>query len=603
MQFLWQINSLLSKGQRRRLLLLQGYFVLSAVLQVAGVASVAPFIAVVSNASLIHEYPIAQCIYDAMGFTSDRQFMIAFAWALMGIIVIGNAVIAGGVWLTIAYARHLGVDLQSEVLRGYLHREYERVGRTNSARLVATFTQGISRFVYMVVQPMLNLNSAVFVAVLILGGLVWLSPMIALSAGVVVGAGYFIMYSLAKGLLEKHGTLAWKASKTRYRLLTESLGGIKEIKLLGCEPEYENRVDMASRSALRSETVVGLLGELPRYVLEAIAFCALLGLGIVLLTRATDPREIVSVLSIYAMAGYRLLPAAQTIFRSAAQMRSNADIVAELLPDVLEGRAIPSTSITAPTASSLPAGDIAFTDVSYTYPGADGPAVRGISLRIRSEAVTAIVGSSGAGKSTVADILLGLLHPSAGIVTVGGVDVRTDMAGWRRSMGYVPQTIFLLDDTVRANIAFDGRDHVDDVQVHRAAQQANFHDFIEKLPGGYDFVVGERGALLSGGQRQRVGIARALYRDARILIMDEATSALDSVTEREIIDTLSALKHQKTVVMIAHRLSTIRCADHILVIDDGKLLDQGSFDDLIERSAPFRQLVAAADMDGTIRAA
>jgi ABC-type multidrug transport system fused ATPase/permease subunit len=177
------------------------------------------------------------------------------------------------------------------------------------------------------------------------------------------------------------------------------------------------------------------------------------------------------------------------------------------------------------------------------------------------------------------------------------------MAGWRRSMGYVPQTIFLLDDTVRANIAFDGRDHVDDVQVHRAAQQANFHDFIEKLPGGYDFVVGERGALLSGGQRQRVGIARALYRDARILIMDEATSALDSVTEREIIDTLSALKHQKTVVMIAHRLSTIRCADHILVIDDGKLLDQGSFDDLIERSAPFRQLVAAADMDGTIRAA
>lgn len=598
MRFLKHLGILLSSEQRRRLVLLQAYFLISAMLQVVGVASIAPFIAVASQPALIHKNAIAQRLYESAGFTTDTQFLIAFAWLLMCLIVIGNAVMAGGVWLTISFARRLGIELQREVLRGYLNREYERVGRTNSAKLVATFTQGIARFVYMVVQPLLYLNSSGLVALLVIAGLVWFDPIVAMSATFIVGAGYFGIYSFSKKLLERSGRSAWSASKARQRLLVESLGGIKEIKLLGSEAIYEERVDAVSRSALRDETVVGLLSELPRYLLEAIAFCSILGLGIVLLKGTDDPAKIVGLLSVYAMAGYRLLPAAQTIFRSAAQIRANVDIVDELLPDVIEGRQVKVEQPNSESAEAFPSADISFEDVWYTYPGADQPAVCGISLTIPRASITAIVGASGAGKSTVADLLLGLLRPTAGAIRVGGLDVAERLADWRRTMGYVPQTIFLLDDSVSFNIAFDGRGTIDPDRVRNAAKLANLDAFIDSLPSGFDFVVGERGALLSGGQRQRVGIARALYRDANVLVLDEATSALDSVTEREIIDTMSKLKAEKTIVMIAHRLSTIRGADLILVVEDGQLIDSGSFDSLVARSDTFRRLIAAAAVEG-----
>lgn len=595
MQFFRDLNALLSRNQKRNLVFLQCYYLVSAFLQVAGVASVAPFIAVVSSPSMIHKVGLSQWVFDFFSFSSDRQFMIAFAWGLMGLIVIGNAVMAGNTWLTVSYAKRLGIELQSEVLKGYLNRDFERVGQTNSSRLIETFTQGIARFVYMVVQPLLYVNSSIFVVILIVCGLIWFDPFIAISASAIIGIGYFAVYALAKGLLERHGALAWSAAKARHRLLSECLGGFKEIKLMGCEAEYEERVDRVSRSTLRSQNVVALLAEMPRYALEAISFCALLGLGIVLLQRTQDPTNIVSLLSVYAMAGYRLLPAAQTIFKSAAQIRANADIVAELVPEVLEGRHMaPRTQTTRPL-TNMPVGNIVFDNVWYAYPGSDNHAVKGASFTIRRNTVTAIVGSSGSGKSTIADLILGLLHQSKGHITIGGRSLDDDRTSWRQSMGYVAQSIYLLDDTVKANIAFDGQDRIDEVRVRAATSQANLDDFIATLPKAYDFVVGERGALLSGGQRQRVGIARALYRDAKTLILDEATSALDSVTEREIIETLGKLKQEKTVVMIAHRLSTIRNADLVLLIEDGRVKESGTYETLIRESASFRDLVAASD--------
>jgi HlyD family secretion protein len=592
MGFLRLLKVLLTPEQKRRLLLLQGYFAFSAVLQVAGVASLAPFIALIANPRLIQETSIAKRLYDAGGFSSDRDFIIAFAVVLMIIITSTNAVLAGGVMLSTRYAKRLGVDLQREILRGYLHRDYERISRTNTAKLVATFTQGVPRLVYMVVQPALQLNSSVLVALLILAGLVWFDPISAMLAGAVTAAAYVGVYALSKGPLKRSGAEAWEAAKLRYRLLTEALGGLKEIRLAAAESKYEGRIDAVSRSAIGAETLSVMLGELPRYALESIVFCSLLGLGILLLVRGSEPQDIVGVLSLYAMAGYRLLPAAQGIFRSLSQIRANAKIVHELLPQVLDGRRI---VVTAPADRSLFAGppqDIQFSDVWYTYPEVAEPTIRGVTFRIPRHSITAFVGASGAGKSTVADLLLGLLRPARGSVTVGGTDIHRSASAWQQHVGYVPQSIFLLDQSIKENVVFGSSESPDHVRLERAAVLARVADFARDLPGQYDYVVGERGALLSGGQRQRVGLARALYREAKLLVLDEATSALDSVAERHIVDALTALKPTHTIVMIAHRPTTILGADHVVVFDNGTVVDVGTPQELLQRCAAFRDIMA-----------
>jgi HlyD family secretion protein len=453
----------------------------------------------------------------------------------------------------------------------------------------------------MVVQPLLTLTSQAMIAGLIIAALIWFDPQVALVAAVLIGGGYALIFRILKHQLEVHGTAVWRTGNTKQRLLTESLGGIKEIKLAGTEHVYEERLDEVSSVGLRSGSVVDLLGDLPRFVLEPMAFCALLSLGIYMLLQRDTAQHIVGVLSLYAMAGYRLLPAAQSVFKTSSQIRANGGVVEELLVDVRAGRAVPKRSVAPVTP--LPSGDIHLENVWFEYPDTSGPVVKGLSLDVPRSAIAVLVGPSGAGKSTVADLLLGLLRPTKGTIRVGDRDIADSLRSWQATLGYVPQNIFLLDDTIAANISFGSAHEIDMQKVRRAAEMAHIAPFIESLPGQYEYVVGERGALLSGGQKQRIGIARALYHDADVLVLDEATSALDTMTERDIIATLAELKRTKTIVMIAHRLSTIKAADYIVLMRNGELQCAGSFDDLMKRSREFRDLVAAGSDERAVHTA
>jgi HlyD family secretion protein len=596
-RFLSLLVNMLTPAQRRRFLLLQLYLLFVGAVQVLGVGSIAPFIALLSYPGLIHSNPVAQRSYELFGFASDRSFLIAFAFALMGLIIVSNVVSALGTWLTVSFSQRLGQELQQDIYRGYLHRNYVEFSRTNSASLISTLTQLATRFLYMVVQPLLNLISQAAVVLIIVVGLLWYRPGVAMSAFAVIGGGYLFIFGIVRGLLAKHGRILTNNYRIAQRLLTESLGGIKEIKLAGTEQLYEERLRTTMRSALHSESMMGLLADLPRFALESIAFCALLGLGAALLANTQNPGDVVGVLSLYAMTGYKLLPAAQNIFKCASQIRANANSVDELFPDIQAGRRVHAPTGPLSPAVPLPLGDIRCDSVWYTYPGTDVPVVRGVSFEIKRNSISVLVGPSGAGKSTVADLLLGLLHPTSGEIRVGDHNIAESIPSWQRNLGYVPQNIFILDDTVEANISFGSASERDLGKVRRAARMANIDEFVETLPDKYQFVVGERGAMLSGGQRQRIGIARALYHDAEVLIFDEATSALDSVTERDIITTINELKRHKTIVMIAHRLSTIRCADQVLLVVNGQLLRAGSFADVMENSQEFRELVAAGADD------
>jgi ATP-binding cassette, subfamily B, bacterial PglK len=519
---------------------------------------------------------------------------------VIGTIAISNLALAFSTWYTFHYSIETGQEFQRAIFRNYLHKNYSYFGRKNSSELISVVTQESPRLVYNVLIPLLNLTSQSLVILLMAAGLLYLDWMVAVSAAFVVGGGYLLVYRFVRARLTYHGNRISKANDRRLRVLTESLGGVKEVKLLGTEHYYEEQLAGTNEIGLRSTAIIGLCGDIPKFVLETIAFCAMLGLATYLLIRRGWSNEIVAMLSLYAMAGYKLLPAAQTIFKSISLIKANGDVVPELLPQVIGGRSLAidthESGITAAEAARAERikGDIRLTNVTYTYPGMHAPTLKNISLTIPRNSLVALVGSSGAGKSTLADILLGLLHPTEGQLRVGDTVIEGGtVRQWQRHLGYVPQTIFLLDDSIAANIAFGIASQADMEAVSNAARMANIDRFIEGLPGKYDYRVGERGALLSGGQRQRIGIARSLYRNGDVLIMDEATSALDSITEREIMATISGLKATKTIVMVAHRLSTIRAADLIVFMSDGVIQSCGTFDELVQRDAMFRHVVLA----------
>lgn len=594
MHLIRRVLQLLDASQRRHYVLLQGVFLLAAMVQLLSVASIAPFIALLSEPELIHLNRHSRRVYDLLSLKSDREFLVLVAFALMGVIVVTNAVQAWTSWLSSSFARRVGAELQADIFRGYLYRDYAESTKVNSARMIRTLMNGTSRYTYMVLQPTLSLVGSAFVLGCIALAIGAYNPVVASVAAITVGGAYGAVYVACRSRLRRFGTISWSLAAVKQRVVNESLGGLKQIRIAGTGPQYEAKLQAATAATMDADRFIGLLTDLPRFALEALALCALLGLGVALLVAQVEPAEIVPILSVYAMAGYRMLPAAQTVFRSWSLVRANEDVIEKVGADVRAGRAIPrgAPATASPSGPPIEPGDVEFRNVSYRYPGTTADVISNASFTIPSRAITALVGPSGAGKSTAVDLLLGLLVPQAGKITVGGRPILDALESWRALIGYVPQDVFLLDDTIAANIAMGSAGALDEQRVERAARLANVLDFAESLPGRLSFVIGERGVLLSGGQRQRIGIARALYNRSSVLVLDEPTSALDSVTEGEIVSTLESLRPSTTIVMVAHRLSTLRCADHIVLLDNGHPSACGTFDELMRESALFRRLVA-----------
>lgn len=594
-----KILRLLTPQERVRLYLLMLMMTVMGLLEVLGVASIAPFMAVLGNPDIIQQHPVLSRLYNDLGFASPNRFLFSLGLSVLFFVIAANAFSALTLYAMMRYVYQRGHRLSVNLLESYLNRPYHFFLQQNTAELAKNILLEVARAIPSVLVPAIQLIARGTVVVFILIFLLWVNWRIAVTMIVVLGCLYGGLIYALRQRLGNIGRASTAASGERFRVIQEALQGIKELKLLGAEPTFIDRFSRPSDLTARHEATYQVLAVLPKYLFETVAFGGILLILLYQMRFEGDVSRALPLISLYAFAGYRLMPSLQQMFNNLSVIRFNQEALFIVHRDLVEetaGICLPTTTRVPP----LPLQQaITFSEICYRYPESARDVLRSLDLTIPANTTVAFVGSTGAGKTTAVDLLLGLLIPTAGTIRIDGTNLTpANLARWQNQVGYVPQQIFLSDDSVVANIALgELPENINREAIIRAAKIARLHDFVmSELPQGFDTLIGERGVRLSGGQRQRIGLARALYRDPAVLILDEATSALDNVTESHIIEALHELAHRKTIIMIAHRLSTVRECDTIFLLEQGQVTGLGTYDQLMRDNARFRELAKAATL-------
>ncbi len=586
--------ALLSPREKRHLYLIFFGLVCMAMLEMAGIASILPFMAVVSNPGIVETNKWLNAVYVFFEFENITNFLFFLGVIALGFLFFSNGLKAMMSWLMVRFDNNLNYSLSRKLLAVYLNRPYPFFLNRNTAEMGKNILTEARVVITNVVSRGMKFLSGCVTTLFILGLLVLIDPILAIIIIIVLGGSYAVIYSLARAKLARISREQLEANKMKYKTAGEALSGIKDLKVLGREREFLDRFAIHALRHARNNIFSGVISQLPRYALEVVAFGGILLIVLYFLGANQEISRIVPLLALYAYAGYRILPALQEIFASVATVRSSLASLDLLHRDLIEEKSQPDTELSLEKQDILQplpfCQKLDLRKVSFQYPGALDCALKDIDLSIRPNSTIGLVGSTGSGKTTMVDLILGLLKPISGKILVDGVEVNSDnLARWQCNLGYVPQHIYLCDDTVTRNIAFGVPDsEINMEQVLQSARIANLNEFIESdLPKGYETDIGERGIRLSGGQRQRIGIARALYRDPAVLIMDEATSALDGVTEQAVMEAIQTLSGKKTIILIAHRLTTVKDCDAIYQLEHGRIVNQGSYQELQKSSRWF----------------
>ena len=567
------------------------------VIESVNVASVLPFLAILADPAIIHENTYLAWAYGWSGAESDREFLVMVGIVVFGMILFTQGFRAFVIFRTVNFARMREHEISTRLMEKYLAQPYVWFTGRNSNDLSKTLLQEVGQACGHTIMPSIRIVAQCLIIILLLSLMVAVNPEVALIVSSVVGGLYLLLMWRTSSLLRRLSEQRVDSNRRRFRIAANAFSAIKEIKLAGLEHQFKSRFTAQSSLYVSSAARNQLVTDIPMYFFEALLFGGIILLILLLLARSDGNFDsIMPTLGIYALATARIFPAAQGFYRNLNLLRFGSRLLDDMAREFSK---VTDLALPAPGTVGEPlrlCRHLTLEDVVYTYPGTNEPVLRGLSLRIPVNTTVGIVGGTGAGKTSMVDIILGLLAPQSGRVIVDDVVLdRTNIRRWQRSLGYVPQQITLLDESVRSNIAFGvAAADVDDAAVERAARAAEIHSFVDTLPQGYQTRVGERGGKLSGGQRQRIGIARALYHNPDMLILDEATSALDNLTERQVMEAIHALKSNKTVLMIAHRLSTVRNCDQIIFLERGQVRSIGTYDELLAQDDEFERLVHAA---------
>ena len=587
-----ELYSLLTPEQRKGLLRLQLLVVFMSFAEIASVATIGPFMALVGDMGQLQgEGWIAQ-VYAASGLGEPRTFMLWLGIGVLAVLTAAALISMYTVWKLSMYGTRVGAELSGRLFNHYMHQPWLFHASGSSSHLTSKIAQETGRVTNSVINPFMQMNAKLVMATLMAVAIFIYNPWVAMAGLLVFATAYLLLYRTVRRRLQYNGEQLTREQGLRFKLMAEGLGGIKDALLLGRQEIFTDRFLTASKKMAYAQGANQALSFAPRYAMELVAFgCVILLVLYLLAQHEGDLGSVLPVLSVYALAGFKLLPAFQQVYSSISAIRGNLSAFDSVKDDLrASGIMLCAQSEIDNTHKHLPpTKEIKIKNAVFSYPGKQKPALNGLDITIPVNKVIGLVGASGSGKSTAIDLLLGLIEPQQGELLVDGVPLtEKNRRAWQNSLGFVPQSIFLADSTIRENIAFGlPLESIDDAQVKKAASMAHLDELIKELPDGLDTRVGERGVQLSGGQRQRIGIARALYHDAEVLVLDEATSALDGITEKLVMDAIHDFSGKKTIIMIAHRLTTVRECDTIFFFENGSVKDKGTYEELMSRSREF----------------
>lgn len=599
-------------SRREKLQILGIFFLIlvGAFLETFVVGIIYPFISILKTPEIIQDHSVLRWIYSATGVRSTKEFLV---WASVGLIAVYLLKNVYTVFLAYTQTKFIfnkQISFSRRLFASYLSQPYTFHLQRNTAELlykinivVAALFNSFLLFALMFVIEAITTMS-------IMGLLISVKPLPSIIALAVLGTATFVFYKTIRKKVGAFGKLRQYHSEQMIQWVNQGLGGIKETKVLGREEFFINAYNSNSIGYVRAERFMQVINQLPRPFLETICIIGMLIITLLIIVQNKEFQSIIPTLSLFAVAAFRIIPSMNRIFAAATQIRYNSYSIEVIYNDLISlgryasftGKGVPDdiTKIVVNRGKSISfTNAIELRNVCYRYPNAEKFALNRISLTIPKRHAVGLVGASGAGKTTIVDIILGLLMPTQGEVLVDGENIKDNLSAWQRKIGYIPQGIYLSDDTIRRNIAFGLPDEqINDDQIWSVLASTQLEALVNSLSGKLDTFVGERGIRLSGGQRQRIGIARALYHNPEVLIMDEGTASLDNETEWEIMQAMNRLSGKKTLIIIAHRLSTVKNCDNLYFIKDGNVIDCGTYDELFNKSLEFKTMVMSAEHSG-----
>lgn len=590
MQTIKILYDLLSNNERKQALVLLIMILIMALFDMIGIASIMPFIAILTNPTLIETNEVLSYFYNLGKFNNYNEFYITSGLLVIGLLCLSLAFKALTIYTQLRFALMREYSIGKKLIEGYLNQPYSWFLNRHSANLGKNILSEVGNVISGGMMPMMTLIAQSSVALSIFALLLIIDPKLSIVVAFVLGVSYTLIYKFVRSFLDRIGKERLIANKDRFNSVSEAFGAVKEVKVSGLEKVYLKRFSDPAKIYASNQATAQVITQIPRFALEAIAFGGLLSVIIFLISKSQNFTSILPILSLFAFAGYRLLPAFQQIYASLTQIKFAEAPLKTLHADFMNlkiNKFKNSKKVFSFTK------DIKLENISFAYPKANTFALNQINLILKQKKTIGFVGTTGSGKTTIVDIILGLLDPSSGSLKVDNNIVNnSNKRLWQSIIGYVPQSIYLIDDTIEANIAFGVKENlINSNKVKKVSKIANLHNFIiDELPNGYQTKVGDKGIRLSGGQKQRIGIARALYNNPKVLIFDEATSALDNITEGKVMEAVYRLSKEMTIIIIAHRLTSIKKCDAIFHIQNGSVRSSGTYDELLKSDTKFKKM-------------
>lgn len=576
------VVALLSPRERRRLSLVIVGAIFMGIMNVIGVGSIMPFIAVASKPETIRTNPYLFWAYTFFGFTSDVDFLVFLGIAVLVFLVLSNVSQAFLQYVKMRFTSMRRHTLSMRLLKSYLGQGYAFFLNRNSYEFVKNINGEIGQMISGTLMQFVEMITQVIQVGFLTAFLFFVDPMSTLAIVIVVCLVYGLIYRGVRKSIKRLGGERFDLTEEISRVASEAFWGIKEVKITGTEAVFVQEYAPPSKKLAKNSSTSELVGDIPKYALEAVAFSTILVFVLITIIKEGNFSNAATTVTLFAYAGYRLIPSVQALFKSLTRLKYGGPTAERVIAEFDQTAGAEPLPATAP--ARMPFSErIELRNITFAYPNVAKPLFENLSIEIRANSLVGFAGKTGSGKTTIVDILLGLLRAQSGGILVDGVAVGdAELRSWQANLGYVPQNIYLSNDSIASNIAFGvPREKIEMEAVERAADMAQIHDFVRtELEERYSTKIGERGIRLSGGQRQRIGIARALYRNPSVLILDEATSALDNQTERAVMESIDFLMGKKTIVLIAHRLTTLRNCEEIFLMEHGQIIDQGRYEEL-----------------------